>query len=317
MENNFGEKICVCFCKSFIIFAEKSKLASMSKYLDPKADLTFKKIFGQHKHLVMSLLNALLPLPDGMEIRSVEYLSNENIPDNPGKKYSIVDVFCTDNYGRRFIVEMQSFWNNEFFARTLFNAATVYSKQLQKGMSFGDLKNVYALSLVNDKSAFDYGDTEYVQEYYLANKNHPDDRRTELSMVFIVLPNYKPQNRAEKKMHNLWLKFLTEIDENTTDADPELIENKDTNEALEILKTSAFTDGELLAYEKYWLDVSTEKSALQRERAEGREEGREEGRAEGEQQTLISLARQMKADNMPVDVIMKYSKLTSDQIEQL
>ena len=78
----------------------------MSKYLDPKADLTFKKIFGQHKNLVMSLLNALLPLPDGMEIKSVEYLSSENIPDNPGKKYSIVDVYCTDNYDRRFIVEM-------------------------------------------------------------------------------------------------------------------------------------------------------------------------------------------------------------------
>ena len=37
------------------------------KYLDPKADLTFKLVFGEHKDLVMSLLNALLPLePDGM-----------------------------------------------------------------------------------------------------------------------------------------------------------------------------------------------------------------------------------------------------------
>ena len=31
------------------------------KYLDPKADLTFKKVFGEHPDLVMSLLNALLP----------------------------------------------------------------------------------------------------------------------------------------------------------------------------------------------------------------------------------------------------------------
>ena len=285
----------------------------MPKYLDPKADLTFKKIFGQHKHLVMSLLNALLPLPDDMEIKSVEYLTPENIPDTPAKKYSIVDVYCTDNYKRNFIVEMQSYWNTEFFARTLFNAASVYTKQLKKGMSFSDLKDVYALSLVNDKKGFNYGDKEYIQEYYLTNKQHEKDKRTDISMVFIVLPNFKPQNRAVKKMHDLWLKFLTEIDENTIDAAPELIENKETNEALEMLRASAFTDAEMLAYEKYWLDVSTEKSALEHER----EEGRAEGRAEGEQSKAISIARMMKADGEPVEKIIKYSGLTAEEISNL
>ena len=47
------------------------------RYLDPKADLTFKKIFGEHKDLLISLLNALLPLADDEQIESVEYLSPE------------------------------------------------------------------------------------------------------------------------------------------------------------------------------------------------------------------------------------------------
>ncbi|MBR2201841.1 MAG: PD-(D/E)XK nuclease family transposase [Bacteroidales bacterium] len=62
----------------------------MAKYLDPKADLTFKKVFGKNKRLVMSLLNALLPLPDDMKITDVEYLSSENIPENPAKKYPLL-----------------------------------------------------------------------------------------------------------------------------------------------------------------------------------------------------------------------------------
>jgi len=33
----------------------------MSKYLGPKADLTFKKVFGGHPDLAISFLNALLP----------------------------------------------------------------------------------------------------------------------------------------------------------------------------------------------------------------------------------------------------------------
>ena len=63
----------------------------MAKYLDPKADLTFKKVFGEHKNLVMSLLNALLPLDEGKQVESIEYLPPEMVPDNPDKKNSIVD----------------------------------------------------------------------------------------------------------------------------------------------------------------------------------------------------------------------------------
>lgn len=51
------------------------------RYLDPKADLTFKKIFGEHKDLLISLLNALLPLADDEQIKSAEYLSPELVPE--------------------------------------------------------------------------------------------------------------------------------------------------------------------------------------------------------------------------------------------
>ncbi|MDR0395219.1 MAG: Rpn family recombination-promoting nuclease/putative transposase, partial [Tannerella sp.] len=34
----------------------------MARYLDPKNDLIFKRIFGEHPHLLVSFLNALMPL---------------------------------------------------------------------------------------------------------------------------------------------------------------------------------------------------------------------------------------------------------------
>ena len=37
----------------------------MARFLDPKADLTFKRVFGEHPNLAISLLNSLLPLPEG------------------------------------------------------------------------------------------------------------------------------------------------------------------------------------------------------------------------------------------------------------
>ncbi len=68
----------------------------MAIYLDPKADLTFKKVFGEHKELMISFLNAMLPLPDNGQVEWIEYLEPELIPDHPLKKDTIVDVRCRD-----------------------------------------------------------------------------------------------------------------------------------------------------------------------------------------------------------------------------
>lgn len=62
----------------------------MAKYLDPKADLTFKKVFGEHPDLVISLLNALLPFTTAEEyITSVQYLNAKLVPENLLRKNSI------------------------------------------------------------------------------------------------------------------------------------------------------------------------------------------------------------------------------------
>jgi predicted transposase/invertase (TIGR01784 family) len=98
----------------------------MKRYLDPKNDFVFKRIFGEHKDLLMSFLNALMPLDPGQEIEDVEYLHPEIVPENPAKKLSIVDVRCIDNYGRQFIVEMQVLWTDSFYSRMVFNASKAY-----------------------------------------------------------------------------------------------------------------------------------------------------------------------------------------------
>ena len=56
------------------------------KYLDPKADLTFKKIFGNHPKRLISLLNALLPLSEEEQIQEIKYLPTELVPQLEGAK---------------------------------------------------------------------------------------------------------------------------------------------------------------------------------------------------------------------------------------
>ena len=159
------------------------------KYLDPKADLTFKKVFGEHPELVKSLLNALLPFKsEEEEITSVTYLTPEMVPQTPTRKYSIVDVRCEDAQGRQFIVEMQMVWSAEFKQRVLFNASKAYVKQLNRGEDYSLLKPVYSLNLVNE--VFEPELDDYYHYYHLVHEEHTEKVIDGLHLVFVELPKF-------------------------------------------------------------------------------------------------------------------------------
>ena len=144
------------------------------RYLDPKADLTFKRVFGEHPDLVMSLLNALLPLESKQEVTEIEYLPVELVPDNPLRKNSIVDVRCRDNRGRVFLVEMQMIWTPEFKQRILFNASKAYVRQIKAGEHYELLQPVYSLNLVNDIFEPELKD-EFYHYYRLVHMEHTNN----------------------------------------------------------------------------------------------------------------------------------------------
>ena len=230
----------------------------MARYLDPKADLTFKKVFGEHKHLVISLLNALLPLDPGKKIESIEYLPSELVPRTPTSKDTIVDVRCEETGGRKFIVEMQMSWTANFKQRVLLNASKAYVRQLEKGEEYHLLQPVYSLNLVNE--IFEPEMEDYYHYYPMVHYQHPEKVLEGLHLVFVELPKFKARNFTEKKMEVLWLRFLTEIGEETRQAPQDLLDAPETNEALEIIEESAYSDAEMLAYDKFWDRASREKT---------------------------------------------------------
>ncbi len=232
----------------------------MAKYLDPKADVTFKKVFGEHKNLVISLLNALLPLDDGKRVESIEYLPSEMVPDNPDKKNSIVDVRCEETGGRTFIVEMQLNWTTAFKERVLFNTAKAYVRQIDRGEKYRLLQPVYSLNLVN--KIFE-PDTDNCYHHYSMVHNLDTKKQIDgLHLVFVELPKFRPQSFAQRKMAVLWLKFLTEIDEKTRTVPQELLDNAEVSEALGIVEESAYSEAEMAAYEGYWDAVRREATVI-------------------------------------------------------
>ena len=231
----------------------------MGKYLDPRADLTFKKIFGEHKHLVISLLNAMLPLKEDEQVESIEYWPAEKVPDRmQAEKDSIVDVCCKDNKKREFIVEMQMTWTDSFKKRVLLNASKAYVAQSKKGDDYELLQPVYALNFVNENFMDDVDD--YYHYFHLVHDKYTNQVIDGLHLIFVELKKFKPQTFSEKKMQVLWLRFLTEINDETREVPAELLENAEVSEALEIVERAAFDDGEMRAYDKFWDNVSIQKT---------------------------------------------------------
>ena len=253
------------------------------RYLDPKADLTFKKVFGEHPALVISLLNALLPFEtEDEKIESVEYLPIELVPDTPLKKNSIVDVRCRDKRGRIFIVEMQMIWSPAFMHRVLFNASKAYVRQIDKNEKFELLQPVYSLNLVDDIFLPDV--EEYYHDYRIVHMEHSDKVIEGLRFIFVELPKFKPHSFSEKKMQVLWLRYLTEVDEKTRVVPQELMDVPEIKMAVEQLEESAFNDAQLWGYDDFWDAVRVEKtlvSDVQNKYREGMEQGIKQGVEQG------------------------------------
>ena len=102
------------------------------KYLDPKADLTFKKIFGNHPDRLKNLLNTLQSLNEDELIQQQQYLPTTEELEISG---------FTDAELRAY----DKFWDSVSVERTLLDDR--YQKGMEKGMEKGRAEGMSQRSL--------------------------------------------------------------------------------------------------------------------------------------------------------------------------
>lgn len=305
----------------------------MAKYLDPKADLTFKKVFGEQKDLLRSFLNAVLVLPNGREIISLDYITPDMVPENPAKKYAFINVKCRDSIDDTFIVEILLFWPNGLVQQEIINKYPEYYSLQVKQDNNDELRQVYCVSIIND-IAFPNLKDEFYHRYIPANIDHPENTIKGFETIFLELPKFRPSSVSDKKMMVLWLRFLTEINEQTKEIPAEMLENEFLCKAVGIVEQSAYTDAQRMAYDKFWDEIVSERTLIKgyfrqghaEGRAEGRAEGlvegekkgRAEGRAEGDKARQISTATSLKQMGiLSISQISEATGLSEDEIRKL
>ncbi len=78
------------------------------KYVNPFTDYGFKRLFGEepNKDLLLDFLNELLRDEQG-PITALTYLKNENLGSTDLDRKAIFDIYCENERGEKFIVELQ------------------------------------------------------------------------------------------------------------------------------------------------------------------------------------------------------------------
>lgn len=188
--------------------------------------------------------------------------------------------------------------------RVIMNASKAVLKQVGKAELFTLIQPVFSLNLLNDNMKGEVSD-EFYHDYAILNVDHPERSLDYLRFVFVELPKFKPRNIMEKKMAVLWLRFLTEINEDTLEAPAELLENEDIRKALSIVEKSAMSEAQLYAYERFWDEVNRSHVLKESSFKEGRAVER------------LANARSLIKNGVPLDLVAKSLSLTEDELAMI
>ena len=281
------------------------------KYLDPKADLTFTKIFGNHPARLISLLNALLPLSEEEQIHEIKYLPTELVPENNSYRYAITNILCTDAKSNKFCVVIRIEWSDAFQQRVQFLASELYVNPAIKQVKYFAQYPTYSLNLINDIFAHDTPD--FIHNYRIVHDKDSNKVIEGLHFTFIELPKFTPHSIADKRMMVLWLRFLTEINSDTKEIPADLLNDPEIGKAVEELEISGFSDAELWAYDKFWDSVSVERTLID----DSYQKGIEKGIEKSMNQQSLEIARKMLTQGMDEAMVMDMTGLTAEEIKQM
>ncbi|QDH18329.1 Rpn family recombination-promoting nuclease/putative transposase [Wolbachia endosymbiont of Carposina sasakii] len=312
---------------------------ALSKFLDPKNDISFKRIFGteKNKDILIHFLNDILGFTGKSTIQDIEFLSTIQDPDIASKKQSIVDVLCRDENGLQVIVEMQVAKTKGFEKRAQYYAAKAYSRQSDKGDQYHDLKEIIFIAIADcilfpDKS-------EYKSKHTIRDEDTNEHDLKDFYFIFIELPKF-PKTKEDQlsSIVEKWVYFFRYADE-TSEQELERIIGSDLiiKRAYEELNRFNWSEKEFIAYEQEIKRIRDEQAVLaqklddatEKGREEGKEEGiqigHEKGRAEGiqigaekgEKQAKITVAKNLLKAGVSIDIIAQTTGLTVDEVKDL
>ncbi|WCR59352.1 MAG: hypothetical protein PG978_000788 [Wolbachia endosymbiont of Ctenocephalides felis wCfeF] len=284
---------------------------AFSKFLDPKNNYAFKRIFGtnDNKDILVHFLNDMLGLTGEAKIKDVEFVNPIQNPKVAAKKESIVDVLCRDSTGVQFICEMQVARTTGFEKRAQYYAARAYSDQADVGDKYQDLKEVIFIAITDFVLFSD--EEEYISDHVILNQFSHKRKLKDLRFVFIELPKFpKTQEDQLENIVEKWCYFFKYASETSEEDLKKIVGNDEIiGRAYKELDKYSWTREERAIYYDDKKREDDNVSCLKQSRIEGKIEGKKERE--------IEIAKAMLADGMNAATIAKLTGLSVGEVEEL
>ena len=265
-------------------------------------DFGFKKLFGTepNKDLLIDFLNQILP--ERHQIKDLNYSRNEQLGQAELDRKAIFDLYCIGQSGERFIVEVQKAKQNYFKDRSIYYSSFPIQEQAKKGDWDFKQDPVYTVGIL------DFIFDDHKNEDELLHLIELKNQRCEvfydkLKLIYIELPKFKKTQEELEDHFEKWLyvfRHLSELQDR-----PQQLQDRIFQKLFDTAEIAKFTVEEREAYEeslKYYRDI---KNVVDTSREEGKEE------------RTLEIARELKKNGIPIDMIVKSTGLSKKEIEEL
>ena len=303
------------------------------RYISLLTDFGFKRIFGTkpNKDLLINFLNSLF---DGFHvIKDVKYLNSEHVGDVFAERKAIFDVYCENERGEKFIVEMQNAYQKYFKDRSLFYSTFPIREQAPKGAEWNfKLEHVYTVALLNfdlEEEAFDKNDINH--DVGLLDKKTLKVFNDKLSFKYVEIAKFSKTEEELDTLYDKWLYVLKNL--SRLDKRPAALKEKVFTKLFEEAEIAKFTPTELKEYEdslKAYRDVKNSiDTALEKGREEGMAKGMEigmekgiakgmeKGMAKGMEKEKLATARRLLSMGLSDEQVSTVTELPLEEIQKM
>ncbi len=283
------------------------------KYINPFTDYGFKKLFGEepNKDLLLDFLNELLKEEQG-EIKSLTYLKTEQLGASEVDRKAIFDLYCENERGEKFIVELQKTKQNFFKDKTVYYSTFPIRNQAKRAGWDFKLTAVYTIAILD--FVFDEDKNEPEKFRYDVKLSDIDTHAVfydKLTFIYLEMPKFNKTIDELENRFDKWLFILRNL--HKLDRIPNKLREKIFDKLFETAEIAKFTPEQVYHYEdslKYYRDL---KNSLDT----AREEGKAEGRKEERKKEKIKIAEKLLPNNIPIEIIVKTTGLTKAEIKRL
>jgi len=261
------------------------------RYVNFYTDFAFKKLFGTevNKELLISFLNSLF---DGQEvIKDLTYLNVEHLGAAAAERKAVFDVYCENEDGEKFLIEMQKAEQSYFVDRSIYYSTFPIQEQAPKGVWNFKLERVYTIGILN--FVFDEENPDYMHhEVKLVDMKTKDVFYDKLTYVYLEMPKFRKAESELVTILDKWLyamKNLSSLLER-----PEVLQDAVFQRFFEQAEIANFTPEEQYDYREsqkdYWDLFSVVETAEQK----GIIKGIELERAESQKRIELERKQQLK-----------------------